>query len=68
MADGSQRRIMGRPVSPDDCVALLRAVLTCLDDATTTEEDDQRGRNLMFAAVRVQEAIDLIDHTPPLDS
>lgn len=46
---------------------MLTAVLAYLDDVTE-DKKDKSGRALTFAAVRVQEAIDLIGHPDVLDT
>ena len=46
---------------------MLNAVLACLD-TIAQDESDTRSRMLAFAAIRVQEAIDLIAAPNMLDS
>jgi hypothetical protein len=58
---------MDRPKSGAECIGLLVAVLGCLD-TIALEVDDPTGRALSFAAIRVQEAIDLIRPFDTLNS
>ncbi len=58
---------MDRPKTATDCVGMLVAVLDCLD-MIAADADDSTGRALTFAAIRVQEAIDLLGPTDPLNS
>lgn len=58
---------MDQPKTTAECLGLLAAVLGCLD-AIVSEDDEPASRSLSFAAIRVQEAIDLIRPLSPLDS
>lgn len=58
---------MDRPKTAAECVGMLAAVLGCLD-SIAIEADEQTGRALTFAAIRVQEAIDLLRPSEPLNS
>ncbi len=58
---------MDQPKTTAECLVLLTAVLSCLD-AIVSEADEPTSRSLSFAAIRVQEAIDLIRPLSRLDS
>ncbi|ONF95134.1 hypothetical protein [Sphingomonas jeddahensis] len=60
---------MDRSKTASECVGMLVAVLGCLDSlAADSDADDLSVRALSFAAIRVQEAINLLGPTDPLNS
>jgi len=63
----SDMTIMNRPKTAAECVGLLVAVLGCLD-TISVDTDDTTGRAIAFAAIRVQEAIDLLRPSDTLNS
>ena len=62
---------MDRSKTASECVGMLVAVLGCLDSLAAdagSDADDSSCRALSFAAIRGQEAIDLLGPTDPLNS
>ena len=58
---------MEQPTTTAECVEILKAVLRCLDSFVQLGGEAPH-RDLAFAAIRVQEAIDLIGSPDVLDS
>lgn len=56
-----------RTVTASDCVDTLNAVLGCLD-TISGNADDATAQAISFAAIRVQEAIDLMRPVDALSS
>lgn len=56
-----------QPTTVADCLVMLEAVLACLD-AMVADQSERHGQTLSLAAIRVQDAINLIGPPDVLDS